>query len=82
MKKLNLQENDGKLYSEYNPRYSYVINMSHDEIAKRLGVSRQAIQQMEKRALKKFKQKFCLMFPDTWKLIQNDIEKGWFGHEI
>lgn len=82
MKKLNLPEKDGRLSSEYDPRYSYVLNMTQGEIAKQLGVSRQAISQMEQRALNKFKTTFCNMFPDTWRLIQEDIEKGWFGHEI
>lgn len=74
MKKPNLPENDGRLSSGFD--------MSHREIAEQLGVSKQTIQQTEQRALSKFEQRFCDMFPDTWKLIQEDIVKGWFGKDI
>jgi predicted DNA-binding protein (UPF0251 family) len=56
--------------------------MTQGEVAKQLGVSRQAISKTETRALSKFKQKFCDMYPDTWILIQEDIIKGWFGKDI
>jgi DNA-binding XRE family transcriptional regulator len=52
--------------------------MSQEEVAKEFNVSRQYIQQLEKLALKKFKIRFCALYPDTWKLIRDDIGRGHF----
>jgi transcriptional regulator len=55
------------------------LHMSQKEVAIELGVSQQYVDQIEKRALQNFKKKFCNLFPDSWELIQNDIERGHFG---
>ena len=55
-----------------------LVNMSQEEVAQCFGVSRQYIQQLEKRALIKFRKKFCKLYPDTWKLIRDDIGRGHF----
>jgi len=55
-----------------------LVNMSQEEVAKEFNVSRQYIQQLEKRALQKFKIRFCALYPDTWKLIRDDIGRGHF----
>jgi len=63
----------------YSLKWNMELENSYQEIANVLGVSYQAIQQTEQKALRNFKQKFCRMYPDTWKLIKKDIESGHFG---
>ena len=55
------------------------LNMSQREISEKLGVSQQAIHQLEVKALLKFKKRFCKMFPDTYPIIQMEIGRGLFG---
>jgi len=66
----------------YSTKYGITdLLFSQKEVAEKLGVSQQYIQQVETVALRKFKQRFMKHYPDTWKLIQNDIERGHFGRK-
>lgn len=73
MTKLIKQEQLGKKSLPAN------LNMSQREISEKLGVSQQAIYQLEVKALLKFKKRFCKMFPDTYPIIQMEIGRGLFG---
>ena len=75
MKKPPLRGKSGIPYSHLSNDY---LHCTQEEIAEELGVSQQYVQQVEKRALVKFKKRFCSMYPDTWKLIQDDIGRGYF----
>jgi len=59
-----------------------IMEMTHQEIATEWRVTQQCVQQTEERALVKFKNHFEKMFPDTWKLVKEDILSGNFGREI
>ncbi len=63
-------------------KFGIEMDMTYQEIANELGVSYQAIQQMEAKAIKKFEKKFRDMFPDTWPIIKEEIEHGKFGREV
>jgi len=64
----------------YSTKYNITeLNMSQREISEELGISQQAIQQVETKALLKFKKRFCKMFPDTYPIIQTEIGRGIFG---
>jgi hypothetical protein len=62
-------------------KYGLELEMTYREIAVKLGVSYQYVQQTETVALKKFEKKFRIMFPDTWPIIQEEIERGKFGRD-
>ncbi len=63
-------------------RYGTEMEMTYREIAEELGVSYQSVQQTENRAIRKFKERFQTMFPDTWHLIEGEIQGGSFGREV
>ena len=82
MKKQTKQEKHGKksLPANYSTKYDITeLNMSQREISEEIGISQQAIQQIETKALIKFKKRFCKMFPDTYPIIQTEIGRGVFG---
>lgn len=51
------------------------LAMSQTEIAKEIGITSQAVSMYEVRALKKFKEQFEKMYPDTIGLIKMDSER-------
>lgn len=63
----------------YSLKFNMEMETTYKEIAGEFGVTIQAIQQTETKALSKFKKRFCQMFPDTWPLIEKDIIHGYFG---
>ena len=66
----------------YSTKYGITdLHLSQKEVAEKLGVSQQYVQQVEVTALRKFRQRFMKHYPDTWKLIQNDIGRGHFGRK-
>lgn len=50
--------------------------MTQTEIAAQLGVTPQAVQLIEARAIARFKKRFAAMFPDTAPLFIDDIRSG------
>jgi len=55
------------------------LHMTQREVADALNVSQQYVQQLEVNALRKFRQRFIKHYPDTWRIIQDEISRGHFG---
>ena len=75
-------KNHGNKDQAVSFKYGMELESTYREIANELGTSFQYIQEVEALALKKFEKKFRAMFPDTWPILQEEIQSGKFGREV
>lgn len=64
---------------EFFPQNPIDHVMSQAEVAAKMGITKQAVQQIEKRAIEKFTRRFRNLCPDTVGLIRRDpkYSYGW-----
>lgn len=65
-----------KTKKQFNKIGDSDFEISQRDLARELGITQQAVNLIEKRALKKFKQKFFTLCPDVVKLFNDDIRTG------